>query len=138
MVVPDTIQAVLAARIDRLPTPERQLLQAAAVGGQDISVPLLQAITALPEETFSRYLTHLQATEFVSAIGPPSTATYMFRHILIQDTACHLLSPSTRQQDHLQIAQAVVEHFPALAETQPELLAHHYTATGSPAPAIAA
>ena len=59
LVVPDTIQAVLATRIDRLPTAERRLLQAAAVVGKDISVPLLQAITALPEETFSRYLTHL-------------------------------------------------------------------------------
>ena len=71
-------------------------------------------------------------------MGPPSTATYTFRHSLIQETAYQSLSPSTRQHYHHQIVQAVVAHFPILAETQPELLAYHYTAAGAPAPAIAA
>ncbi|MGH8067252.1 MAG: sigma 54-interacting transcriptional regulator [Candidatus Entotheonellia bacterium] len=137
LTVPDTIQAVIAARIDRLPPDERHLLQAAAVIGKTVSFPLLQAMTALPEETLSRRLAHLQAAEFLSAAGGLPTPTYTFRHIFIQETAYQALLTSTRRQYHHQIAQALTEHFPALAATQPELLAHHYTAAGCTAPAIA-
>jgi predicted ATPase len=72
--VPDTIQAVLASRLDRLPTPEKLLLQAASVIGKDIALPLLQALAALPEATLNRGLAHLQATEFLfpKSFVPPS------------------------------------------------------------------
>ena len=138
LTVPDTIQAVLAARLDRLPTPERQLLQAASVIGKDVAVPLLQAITELSETALHRGLAHLQATEFLSATSGLPTATYTFRHILIQEAAYQTLLASTRRQYHQQSAQALVEHFPTLAATQLELLAHHYTEAGCPGPAIAA
>ena len=59
------MQAVLAARIDRLPPEEKQLLQTAAVIGTEVSLPLLQAIAELPEETLHRGLAHLQAAEFL-------------------------------------------------------------------------
>ncbi len=63
--VPDTIHAVLAGRMDRLPTPERYLLQAASVLGKDIAVPLLQAISELPEARLQQGLAQLQAAEFL-------------------------------------------------------------------------
>src|SRR4029077_4591168 len=63
--VPPTVQAVLAARIDRLPAEEKHLLQTAAVIGTEVSLPLLQAIAEVPEETLHRGLTHLQAAEFL-------------------------------------------------------------------------
>src|SRR5262249_2987198 len=63
-------------------------------------------------------------------------ATYLFKHALIQDAAYQSLLRSTRQQYHQRIAQALEAHFPALCETQPELLAHHYTEAGLGAPAI--
>jgi predicted ATPase len=66
------------------------------------------------------------------------TATYAFRHILIRESAYQALLSITRRQYHQQIAQALAEHFPALAATQPELLAHHYTEAGCTAPAIVA
>jgi predicted ATPase len=136
--VPDSIQAVIAARIDRLSPDERQLLQAAAVIGKTVPFPLLQAMTALPEETLGRRLAYLQAAEFLSTAGGLPSATYMFRHILLQETAYQALLTSTRRQYHQQIAQALAEHFPALAATQPELLAYHYTEAGCTAHAIAA
>jgi tetratricopeptide (TPR) repeat protein len=136
--VPDTIHAVLAARMDRLPTPERHLLQAASVIGKGIPVPLLQAMTALSEETLSRHLAQLQAAEFLSAAGHPPTSNYTFRHILIQETAYQALLTSTRRQYHQQIAQALAAHFPALAAAQPALLAHHYTQASCTEQAIAA
>ena len=63
--IPDTIQAVLAARIDRLPPLAKRLLQAAAVIGLQVSVPLLQAITEVPEDTLAGSLRHVQAAEFL-------------------------------------------------------------------------
>jgi predicted ATPase len=102
--VPDSIQAVIAARIDRLSPDERQLLQAAAVIGKTVPFPLLQAMTALPEETLGRRLAYLQAAEFLSTAGGLPSATYMFRHILLQETAYQALLTSTRRQYHQQIA----------------------------------
>jgi predicted ATPase len=63
--VPATVQAVLAARIDRLPLEEKDLLQAAAVIGKDVPGTLLQTIAELPEAAFHRGLAHLQAAEFL-------------------------------------------------------------------------
>src|SRR5437867_1873427 len=63
--VPATVQAVLAARIDRLPPEEKRLLQTAAVIGTEVPMPLLQAIAALPEAAFHHGLAHLQAAEFL-------------------------------------------------------------------------
>ena len=62
--------------------------------------------------------------------GMPPQAHYLFKHALIQDTAYQSLLKSTRQQYHQQIAQVLEEQFPENKETQPELLAHHYTEAG--------
>ena len=63
--IPDTVQAVLAARIDRLPPVEKRLLQTAAVIGHEVPLHLLQAIAELPEDVLQRGLAHLQAGEFL-------------------------------------------------------------------------
>ena len=68
--VPATVQAVLAARIDRLPPEEKRLLQTAAVIGKDVPFALLQAIAELPEEALHRGLAHLQAAEFLYETQP--------------------------------------------------------------------
>ena len=59
------MQAVLAARIDRLPPEDKRLLQTAAVIGTEVPWPLLQAIADVPEEALHRGLTRLQAAEFL-------------------------------------------------------------------------
>jgi len=63
--VPATVQAVLAARMDRLPAEEKRLLQTAAVIGMEVPLPLLQAIVERPEAALHRGLAHLQAAEFL-------------------------------------------------------------------------
>ncbi len=138
LTISDSIQAVIAARIDRLPSDQRRLLQAASVIGKNVSVSLLQTITTLPEETLSRDIAHLQTTEFLSAVGGPPAPTYTFRHILIQETAYQSLSASIRRQYHQRIAQALARQFPGLTETQPAMLAHHYTEAGCTEQAIVA
>src|SRR6058998_883665 len=66
----------------------------------------------------------------------PPQSTYVFKHALIQDTAYESLLKSTRQQYHQQIARVLEERFPETTQTQPELLAHHYTEAGLIAQAV--
>ena len=76
------------------------------------------------------------AVELVYQRGLVPQATYLFKHALIQDTAYHSLLKSTRQQSHQRIARVLEERFLETKETQPELLAHHYTEAGLIAQAI--
>ena len=124
--VPATVQAVLAARIDRLPPEEKQLLQAAAVIGTEVPLPLLEAIAELPEAALHRGLAHLQAAEFLYETRLFPERAYTFKHALTQQVAYQSLLTSTRQRYHAQLAQAL-EARPETVETQPELLAHHCT-----------
>ena len=133
--VPATVQAVLAARIDRLPPEEKQLLQAAAVIGTEVPLPLLQAIAELPEAALHRGLAHLQAAEFLYETRLFPERAYTFKHALTQQVAYQSLLTSTRQRYHAQLAQAL-EARPETVETQPELLAHHCTEAGLAAPAV--
>ena len=77
------------------------------------------------------------AAELLYQRGVPPQETYTFKHVLIQEAAYQSLLRSTRQQYHHHIAQVLAAHFPELAATQPELLAHHYTEAGRSAQAIA-
>ncbi len=85
--VPATVQAVLAARIDRLPPEEKQLLQAAAVIGTEVPLPLLEAIAELPEAALHRGLAHLQAAEFLYETRLFPERAYTFKHALTQAVA---------------------------------------------------
>ena len=134
--VPATVQAVLAARIDRLPPEDKRLLQAAAVIGRDVPFPLLQAIAEGPEEALRRSLAHLQAAEFLYELHLFPEHVYTFKHALTQEVAYQSLLQRTRQQYHQQIAQVLDERFPDTIATQPELLAHHYTEAGLSAQAV--
>ncbi len=82
-------------------------------------------------------LTQLVEVELLSQRGRPPQARYLFKHALIQDAASASLLRSSRQQIHQQIAQQLEERFPETIETQPELVAHHYTEAGFHEQAIA-
>ena len=133
--VPATVQAVLAARIDRLPAEEKQLLQAAAVIGTEVPFPLLEAIAEVPEAALHHGLAHLQAAEFLYETRLFPEHAYTFKHALTQQVAYQSLLTSTRQRYHQQLAQAL-EARPETVETQPELLAHHSTEAGLAAQAV--
>jgi class 3 adenylate cyclase/predicted ATPase len=135
--VPATVQAVLAARIDRLPPDAKRLLQTAAVIGTEVPCPLLQTVADLPPETLHRSLAQLQGAEFLYETHLFPERVYTFKHALTQNVAYQSLLTSTRQQVHQQIAQALETLFPETAETQPELLAHHYTEAALPEPSVA-
>jgi class 3 adenylate cyclase/tetratricopeptide (TPR) repeat protein len=119
--VPATVQAVLAARIDRLPPEEKQLLQTAAVIGTEVPLPLLQAIAERPEATLHRGLAHLQAAEFLYETRLFPETEYTFKHALTHEVAYGSLLLERRRVLHGRI----VEAFEALAPEQVERLAHH-------------
>ena len=81
----------------------------------------------LSEADLHAALSKLVEAEILYQRGVGEQARYFFKHALIQDTAYQSLLKSTRQQYHQQIAQVLEERFPETKETQPELLAHHYT-----------
>lgn len=135
-VIPDTVQAVLAARLDRLPPAEKRLLQTMAVIGKDAPVPLLHAVAELSEDVLQRSLDHLQAAEFLSEAQVLPGPIYTFNHALIQEVAYQSLLRGTRRDLHRRIAQTLAEGFPDVAATQPERLAHHYTEAGMREPAL--
>ena len=129
LAIPATLHDSLMARLDRL-AAVKGLVQLAATLGREFSYALLQAVSPWDEATLRWGLQQLVEAEFVYQQGLPPQATYLFKHALIQDTAYQSLLRSTRQQYHQRIAQALEAQFPETAETQPELLAYHYTAAG--------
>ena len=135
LAIPATLQDSLMARLDRLMTA-KVIAQLGAVMGRQFSYALLQAVAQLDEATLQRALGRLVEAELVYQRGLPPQATYLFKHALVVDAAYHSLLKSTRQQYHQQIAQVLEERFPETAETQPELLAHHYTEAGLHAQAV--
>jgi predicted ATPase len=129
LAIPTTLHDSLMARLDRLATV-KTLAQLGATLGREFSYVLLQAVSPWDEGTLHRGLQQLVAAEFLYQQGLPPQATYRFKHALIQEAAYQSLLRSTRQQYHQRIAQMVEACFPALVETQPELVAQHYTAAG--------
>jgi class 3 adenylate cyclase/tetratricopeptide (TPR) repeat protein len=123
--VPATVQAVLAARIDRLPSEEKRLLQTAAVVGTEVALPLLQAIAELPEAALHRGLAHLQTAEFLYETHLFPEHEYTFKHALTHEVAYGSLLQERRRALHARI----VEVLEALAgdgvAEQAERLAHH-------------
>jgi class 3 adenylate cyclase/predicted ATPase len=129
LAIPATLHDSLMARLDRL-AAVKALAQLGATLGREFSYALLQAVALWDEDTLRRGLHQLVEAEFLYQRGLPPQATYTFKHALIQDVAYQSLLRSTRQQSHQRIAQVLESRFPEVCETQPELLAHHYTAAG--------
>jgi predicted ATPase len=105
--VPATVQAVLAARIDRLPPEEKRLLQTAAVIGTEVPLPLLQAIAELPEDAVQRGLAHLQAAEFLYETRLFPEPEYTFKHALTHEVAYGSLLQERRRTLHARIVEAL-------------------------------
>jgi class 3 adenylate cyclase len=135
LAIPTTLHDSLMARLDRL-AAVKAMAQLGATLGREFSYELLQAVSLWDEGTLQQGLHQLVAAEFLYQRGLPPQATYLFKHVLIQEAAYQSLLRSTRQQHHQHIAQVLEERFPEVCETQPELLAHHYTEASINAQAI--
>jgi tetratricopeptide (TPR) repeat protein len=122
---PAMVQAVLAARIDRLPTDDKCLLQIAAVIGTEVPVLLLQAIAEMSEEALSQGLAHLQAAEFLYETSLFPARVYTFKHALTHEVAYGTLLQQQRRALHARIVHALERSAGARLDEQVERLVHH-------------
>ena len=123
--VPETVHAILAARIDRLPPAEKSLLQSAAVVGTEVPLPLLRAVAETPEEDLRQGLAHLQSAEYLYETSLYPEVEYTFKHALTHEVAYASLLLERRRVLHARILAAMeLRHADRLAE-HVERLAHH-------------
>jgi len=123
--VPNTIQGIIAARMDRLEDNLKRTMQVASVVGRDFSFRLLQTITGLREELKS-YLLSLQGWEFIYEKSLFPEVEYVFKHALTQEVAYNSLLLKKRREIHEKIGQAIEKLYPGRLEEFYEMLAHHY------------
>jgi predicted ATPase len=123
--VPASVQAVLAARIDRLTFEAKQLLQCASVIGKDFPFALLQSVAELSEENLRRELGHLQAAEFVYETRLFPDLDYTFKHALTHEVAYGSLLQERRRALHARIVEAIEKLYSDRLTEHVERLAHH-------------
>jgi tetratricopeptide (TPR) repeat protein len=123
--VPATVQAVLAARIDRLPPEVKALLQAAAVIGRDVPFALLRPIVELPEAQLRHGLATLQAAELLYETRLFPEREYTFKHALTHEVAYGSLPQERRRMLHARILATLEELYADRLDEQVDRLAHH-------------
>jgi class 3 adenylate cyclase/predicted ATPase len=129
LAVPASLHASLMARLDRL-GPAKEIAQIGAAIGREFSHALLAAASRKPEAELSTALERLIGAGLLSRQGVPPHATYLFKHALVQDAAYGMLLREPRRALHARIAETLEGCFADIAETQPELLARHWTEAG--------
>jgi class 3 adenylate cyclase/tetratricopeptide (TPR) repeat protein len=123
--VPATVQAVLAARIDRLPPADRAVLQTASVVGKDVPLGLLQAIAGTGEAELHAAIGRLQAAEFLYEARIFPDVEYTFKHALTHDVTYGGLLQDRRRRLHGQVVEALERRYPDRLGEHVERLAHH-------------
>ncbi len=123
--IPATVQAILAARIDRLSPEDKRLLQAAAVVGKDVPFTLLHAIAELPEEALRQGLARLQTAEFLYEARLFPDLEYTFKHALTHEVAYGSVLQERRRALHARILEAIERIYADRLTEHIESLAHH-------------
>ncbi len=126
--LPETVQAVLASRIDRLSQRDKDVLQAAAVVGRDVPTELLRVVVDLPGPELAASLERLATAELLGPAGPPGE--HAFRHPLTQEVAYRTQLLDRRRRTHAGVARALLAIHGAAAPTHAALLAHHFEEAG--------
>ena len=127
LAVPDTIEATILARVQRLDDSVRQLLEVASVIGRTVPFPLLRAVTGLDEEALGAGLRRLQAAEFLYETRVFPELEHTFKHALTQDVAYGSLAPDQRRALHARIVEAIEALYPDRLGEHLERLAYHAT-----------
>jgi uncharacterized protein YcbX len=124
--IPPTVQAILAARIDRLPPDSKELLQTLAVIGREFSLPLIRALITKSDDELDRLLHDLELGEFIyeqPAVGEPQ---YVFKHALTQEVAYNSVLLEQRKRLHERIGAALEALYADSIDEHLAELAHHY------------
>jgi class 3 adenylate cyclase/tetratricopeptide (TPR) repeat protein len=131
MEIPATVQAVLAARIDRLGERERGVLQTAALIGKEFPRPILERVAELQANDLSAALAALERAEFIFERSLYPEPEYAFRHPLTQEVALHSQLSDRRKRVHAAIAAAIAELRAARLDEEAGVLAYHWEEAGN-------
>src|SRR5262245_4840542 len=135
LAIPTTLHDSLMARLDRL-AAVKEVAQIGACLGREFDHELLSAVVALPEAELAAALDQLVASELVFRRGVAPAATYIFKHALVRDAAYESLLRKRRRSLHARVANTIEARFAQTLETQPELVARHFSEAGLPEKAI--
>jgi class 3 adenylate cyclase/pimeloyl-ACP methyl ester carboxylesterase len=124
--LPDTVQGILAARIDRLPPAARQLLQRAAVIGQEVPLAVLERLADGPAAQVRQHLGELQAAGMLDQSSPAADPTYTFKHALTHEVAYGSLLRETRRSLHRRVGEAMEAVYPDRLIELAEALTEHF------------
>ncbi len=130
LAVPETVDSVVAARIDRLSEQDKRLLQAASIMGREFSPQLLQKVTAAPCEELDRRLAVLFQNQFLQVAPKGDDFEYAFSHPLTQEVAYKSQLVQNRRRLHARVAQALSEQQASGSALQDSLTAYHWECAG--------
>ncbi|HUA35506.1 MAG TPA: AAA family ATPase [Candidatus Binataceae bacterium] len=134
--IPPTVQAILAARIDRLPQDAKDLLQTLAVIGREFPLSLIRAVVSIPDDEIRRLLDVLQVGEFIYEQPAIGDSEYTFKHALTQEVSYNSLLMERRRQLHGRIGAALERLYANSIDDYLDELAHHYSRSGNSAKAL--
>ncbi len=134
--IPPTVQGILAARIDRLPTDEKELLQTLAVMGKEFRLALVKRVAGKPDDALQRMLADLQLGEFIYEQPAFPDIEYTFKHALTQEVAYNSLLAERRKLLHERAGAALEAMFAEQLEDHLSELAHHYSRSDNVAKAV--
>ncbi len=134
--IPPTVQAILAARIDRLPADEKDLLQTLAVIGREFPLALVRRLLSTSDEELNRMLSDLQLCEFIYEQPATGDIEYIFKHALTQEVAYNALLVERRKLLHERAGLALESMFAGQLEDHLDELAHHYSRSDNIAKAV--
>jgi class 3 adenylate cyclase/tetratricopeptide (TPR) repeat protein len=132
---PDTVQGIIAARIDRLEENLKKIMQVAAIIGREFAFRILQMIVGMREE-LKTHLLNLQGLEFIYEKSLFPELEYIFKHALTQEVAYNSLLSSRRREIHKRIGSAIEELYADRLEEFYEMLAYHYSNSDDSARAV--
>ncbi|MGC2491804.1 adenylate/guanylate cyclase domain-containing protein [Candidatus Binatus sp.] len=124
--IPPTVQAILAARIDRLPSDEKDLLQTLAVIGREFPMSLIRRVVAKSDDELNRMLNDLQLGEFIYEQPAVGDVEYTFKHALTQEVAYNSLLMERRRALHDRAGNAIEAIYADSLDDHLAELAHHF------------
>ncbi len=134
--IPPTVQAILAARIDRLPQDAKDLLQTLAVIGREFPLSLIREVVSIPDDETRRLLDVLQLGEFIYEQPAIGDSEYTFKHALTQEVSYNSVLMERRRQLHGRIGAALERLYANSIDDYLDELAHHYSRSGNSAKAL--
>jgi class 3 adenylate cyclase/predicted ATPase/energy-coupling factor transporter ATP-binding protein EcfA2 len=134
--IPDSLQALLMERVDRL-GPVKEIVQTGAAIGREFSYELLRAtVDGRTDSQLNSALDLCVSSGLILQEGERSFARYRFKHTLVQEAAYNMLTKKSRRFLHARIAKTLEQNFVQRAQLEPELLAYHYEQAGLAGPAV--